>query len=114
MQKGRRMKGTSPNRKGPEQRSGKAEIRVLEGLPELVRAASLEFLRQARWTVRKKGLFFAALSGGSTPRPLYSLLADHSSVRAEVPWEKTLFLPCLSARPKGDCCGWWIRMPDGF
>jgi hypothetical protein len=32
MQKGRRMKGTSPNRKGPEQRSGKAEIRVLEGL----------------------------------------------------------------------------------
>ena len=81
----------SPNRKGAEKRPGKAEIRVLEGLQQLGRAAALEFLRRARGSVREKGLFSAALSGGSTPRSLYSLLANDSSFRAEVPWEKTHF-----------------------
>ena len=81
----------SPNRKGMEKRFGKAEIQVQEGVEELSRAAASTFLRQARWAVRKKGLFSVTLSGGTTPGSLYSLLADDSFFRAEVPWEKTHF-----------------------
>jgi 6-phosphogluconolactonase len=85
------MMGMSPNPKGAGKRFGKAEIRVLESLQKLGRAAALEFLRQAQRAVQAKGLFSLALSGGSTPRSLYSLLANDSSFRAEFPWEKTHF-----------------------
>ena len=85
------MKVTSPNRKGTEKRFSNVEVQVKADLEQLSRAAASELLRQAQRAVQAKGLFSLALSGGSTPKSLYSLLANDSSFRAEVPWEKTHF-----------------------
>jgi len=71
----------------------KPEIRVLAGPEELQWAAAEEFLRQATEAVREKGFFTVALSGGSTPRGLYSLLATEEKVpfRDRLAWDKIHF-----------------------
>lgn len=66
--------------------SASAEIRVLSTSSELFHAAADEFIHQA--TV-KNGKFSVALSGGSTPKSLYSLLATEK--RDSVPWDKIYF-----------------------
>jgi 6-phosphogluconolactonase len=72
--------------------SDKAEIQVLSNLQELTRRAAVEFVSQATEAVRRKGLFTVALSGGSTPKGLYSLLADgNEGFRARVAWDKIHF-----------------------
>jgi 6-phosphogluconolactonase len=64
-------------------------IRIIEVLPtstDLFQAAAKEFVRVGRAAIAERGRFTAALSGGSTPRSLYSLLAkDH----ANFPWKQT-------------------------
>ncbi len=55
-------------------------------------AAAETFLRLAMEEVDRKGFFTVALSGGSTPKGLYSLLGSKSHFFKEsVPWDKTLF-----------------------
>ncbi len=55
-------------------------------------AAAEEFLRLAMEEVDRKGFFTVALSGGSTPKGLYSLLGSEShSFRERVPWKKIHF-----------------------
>jgi 6-phosphogluconolactonase len=55
-------------------------------------AAAEYFLAQSVEAVRQRGVFTVALSGGSTPRSLYKLLADPgSSFRARVPWASIHF-----------------------
>jgi len=56
-------------------------IRVFENSRELARGAAEHFVALAPTTV--------ALSGGSTPKILYQLLADQ--FQAQVPWSKTQF-----------------------
>ena len=80
-----------PDSDGKEGRFVYAEVQELADIDDLSRAAASEFIGQARWAVEDKGLFSVALSGGSTPRSLYSLLANDSSFRIEVPWHKTHF-----------------------
>ena len=63
------------------------EIRVLEDSAELFEAAAAEFAVQASDAVQAAGGFTVALSGGSTPKRLYSLLATKGSI----PWEKIWF-----------------------
>lgn len=64
-------------------------IRIIEVLPapaELFHAAAEEFVRIGRSAISERGRFTVALSGGSTPRSLYSLLAkDH----ADFDWDHT-------------------------
>ena len=64
-------------------------IRIVEVLPtpaDLFHAAAEEFVRVGRAAIAEHGRFTVALSGGSTPRGLYSLLAkDH----ADFSWSKT-------------------------
>ena len=60
------------------------EIRVLKTARDLFEAAAAEFAAQASAAVRAKGKFTVALSGGSTPRTLYSLLAT----KPGIPWDK--------------------------
>jgi 6-phosphogluconolactonase len=81
----------TPERQGTARRLEKAEIQVRRDLPELSRAAASRFLQEARRATQERGLFSVALAGGSTPRPLYALLADDPSFRPEVPWDKTHF-----------------------
>jgi len=67
-----------------------AEIRILNGLPELFQAAASEFITLAVEAIRSKGKFCVALSGGSTPRGLYTLLANQP--QHSIPWKKIYFL----------------------
>ncbi len=60
------------------------EIRVLKTATDLFEAAAAEFVAQASAAVSANGRFIVALSGGSTPRTLYSLLA----AKPGIPWDK--------------------------
>lgn len=63
------------------------EIRILKTATDLFEAAAAEFVAQASAAVRAHGRFTVALSGGSTPRTLYSLLAT----KPGIPWDKIYF-----------------------
>lgn len=63
------------------------EIRVVKTAADLFEAAGAEFLAQASQAVRTNGRFTVALSGGSTPKAMFSLLAT----RPNVPWDKICF-----------------------
>ncbi len=65
------------------------EIRILSDAEALARTAAAEFARTASAAVRERGRFAVALSGGSTPRRVYALLAEDDSLRSEVPWDRT-------------------------
>lgn len=52
------------------------EIMVFPGPEQLIRAAVEEFVRLAGESIAGQGRFSVALSGGSTPRPLYALLGE--------------------------------------
>jgi 6-phosphogluconolactonase len=67
------------------------EIKIFPDADALSSAAAAEFLRSAQEAVRAKGTFNVVLSGGSTPRALYSRLATDPALRAQVPWEKINF-----------------------
>jgi 6-phosphogluconolactonase len=51
-------------------------IEVLATAADLYHAAAEEFIRDARTAIGAQGRFTVALSGGSTPKALYSLLAS--------------------------------------
>lgn len=70
----------------------KREVRVLADAGQLSRAAAEEFVRRAQEAVRDKGVFTVALSGGSTPKSLYSLLSSESEdFRSRIPWSNIHF-----------------------
>lgn len=52
-------------------------IEVLANAADLFHAAAEEFVRLARTAIGAQGRFTVALSGGSTPKALYSLLASN-------------------------------------
>jgi 6-phosphogluconolactonase len=62
-------------------------VRVFRDLASLSRAAAGRFLDVVRECVPARGRFAVALSGGSTPRTFYSLLAS-DPYRKEVDWTK--------------------------
>src|SRR5205814_6966260 len=64
------------------------EIRIITGADALAKRAAQEFVQAASAAVLENGSFSVALSGGSTPRALYSLLVSDSAIRAQLPWEK--------------------------
>jgi 6-phosphogluconolactonase len=65
------------------------EIRILNTAAELFQAAATEFAALASQAVRSNGRLTVALSGGSTPKSLYALLASGSI--PNIPWEKIFF-----------------------
>jgi 6-phosphogluconolactonase len=67
------------------------EIVVLPDAAAVTRRAAEEFLKSVNEAVGRKDSFTVALSGGSTPRALYSLLADDPALRAKIPWNKLHF-----------------------
>lgn len=67
------------------------EVRILaDGTAIAKRVADL-WVASAKSAVQQSGSFSVALSGGSTPKTLYSLLATDPALRAQVPWDKTQF-----------------------
>jgi 6-phosphogluconolactonase len=65
------------------------DIRILATPTDLFHAAATEFTALASDAVQKRGRFSVALSGGSTPKSLYQLLA--SGAFPSFPWDKTYF-----------------------
>lgn len=68
-----------------------SEVLITAGAGELHRAAARLFVEAAGAAAGPKGTFTVALSGGSTPRGVYALLAEDPSIRTSVPWEHTDF-----------------------
>ncbi len=69
--------------------SSTPEIRILTTPQELFAAAAEEVVHQANDAVAKRGRFSIALSGGSTPKALYNLLATNA--RTTLPWDRMYF-----------------------
>jgi 6-phosphogluconolactonase len=67
----------------------KPEVRIVPTTTDLFHAAANEFASLAQQAVKNNGKFTVALSGGSTPKGLYSLLASGSI--AGIPWDKVFF-----------------------
>ena len=55
---------------------------------EIARRVADDVVRIANDAVSARGLFSIALAGGSTPKALYALLAEHPSLRNSLPWDK--------------------------
>ena len=61
------------------------DVKIVPDSAALARAAAQEFHRLAEAAVGDRDRFSVALSGGNTPRDVYSLLADEHK---ELPWDK--------------------------
>jgi 6-phosphogluconolactonase len=62
---------------------------VLDDPDSVARAAAEQIVARAERALRERRDFSIALSGGSTPRRLYALLADPSKpYRSRLPWER--------------------------
>jgi 6-phosphogluconolactonase len=68
-----------------------AEIRILADGTAIARRTADLWIAAAKSAVEQKGVFRVALSGGSTPKTLYTLLATDANLRAQIPWGKTQF-----------------------
>jgi 6-phosphogluconolactonase len=69
--------------------SGLMEVRRLTTPQDLFQAAADEVIRAATDAVARRGRFTIALSGGSTPKNLYTLIAANAS--ASLPWDRMFF-----------------------
>src|SRR5580692_1910405 len=66
-----------------------AEIRTFSTPQELFHAAAEQVIDTANRSVAERGRFTIALSGGSTPKSLYTLIAANAS--ATLPWDRMFF-----------------------
>jgi len=69
--------------------SASIDLRRLTTPQDLFEAAGEEFIRVATEAIAKRGRFTVALSGGSTPRNLYTLIAANASTT--LPWAQMFF-----------------------
>ncbi len=67
------------------------KVQIVPDSAALARAVADVFIATANQAVEKKGGFTVALSGGSTPKALYSLLINDHDLYARVPWQKIDF-----------------------
>ena len=64
------------------------DIRILADPAAIAHRAADEFVKSAAQAIARKGVFTVALAGGSTPKALYSLLADDPGYRSKIQWDK--------------------------
>jgi 6-phosphogluconolactonase len=69
--------------------SAPVEVRRLTTPQDLFQAAAEEVIRNATDAVAQRGRFTIALSGGSTPKNLYTLIAANASTT--LPWNQMFF-----------------------
>lgn len=68
------------------------EILILTDLEEIARVSAEKFVKLSQRAIAENGKFTVALSGGSTPRRFFQLLADENDkFRASVDWENCFF-----------------------
>lgn len=67
-------------------------IQIFPNSEELARAAAEYFVARCREAIEEHGAFTVALSGGSTPKLLFELLADlHQLFREQIAWSSIHF-----------------------
>lgn len=66
-------------------------LQIVSDAAALARAVADVFIATANQAMEKKGAFTVALSGGSTPKALYSLLTTDRDLNSRVPWQKIDF-----------------------
>ena len=81
--------GTIEQRPGGIVVSAPVDLRRLTTPQDLFQAAAEEVIRAATEAIAQRGRFTIALSGGSTPRNLYTLIAANAS--ASLPWAQMFF-----------------------
>jgi 6-phosphogluconolactonase len=64
------------------------DVRILADGAAIARRAAQELVRAAASAVAARGSFTVSLSGGSTPKALYSMLVNDSALRSQLPWDK--------------------------
>jgi 6-phosphogluconolactonase len=64
----------------------KFQIEVFSNYDTLINGAVEQFIDLANAAIQERGTFFVALSGGSTPTPLYQALANPHN-QARIPWD---------------------------
>jgi 6-phosphogluconolactonase len=69
--------------------SASTEVRRLATPQQLFQAAAEEVIGAAKDAVARRGRFTIALSGGSTPKNLFTLIAANAP--ANLPWDKVFF-----------------------
>lgn len=67
------------------------KVDVFPDIHALTAAAAEHFATLATRAVEDHGTFAVALSGGSTPKVLYHLMATDPEIRAKIPWPKIHF-----------------------
>jgi hypothetical protein len=72
-----------------------SEVKVYPDRASLARAAAEHFVTRASEAVAARGLFTVALSGGSTPRSTYALLASREFA-PRVDWPRGLPLGLIA------------------
>ena len=68
-----------------------SEIIIVEDLQALSRTAAELFVTRADAVLKEKPFFTVALSGGSTPKDLYTQLASGRGIRNKIEWQKVHF-----------------------
>jgi 6-phosphogluconolactonase len=67
------------------------QVDVFADTNQLTAAAAERFALLAATAVEDHGAFSVALSGGSTPKALYRLMATDQVIRSKIPWSKVHF-----------------------
>ncbi|MGA2095262.1 MAG: 6-phosphogluconolactonase [Candidatus Acidiferrum sp.] len=65
-----------------------AEVRILPDSAAIAERAAQLFVDIAVESVKQKGSFDVALSGGSTPKTMHGLLVSDPALRSRLPWDK--------------------------
>jgi 6-phosphogluconolactonase len=67
------------------------KIEIATDSEAMCRAAAETLLQHIGKTLQTQDVYSIALSGGSTPRRLYALLADDTELDCQIPWERIHF-----------------------
>ncbi len=67
------------------------KIQIVDNAEALSTAAAETIVEHLRSALQTRDAYSIALSGGSTPRGLYALLADDSEWRRQIPWNRVHF-----------------------
>lgn len=71
--------------------SNHREVRIFSDGTSLTAWAAQNVATVAEKCIQEKGSFNIALSGGSTPKALYSTLVENPAFRSRIPWQSVFF-----------------------
>ena len=69
----------------------KREIQIVENGEAVSRSAAEMLVSLALEKLKSKESFAVALSGGSTPKNMFAILANDPTLRKQMPWDRVHF-----------------------